>query len=332
MPKYRSCRTGRRPVSRWGSPTSRRRSCFSCTRSICGSRDRGWRTGVEQRPAGRPLGAFPAAGWGQFAAGGCSVLVGGPADALPDGRDADGEPGGRPWPSSGSKFDAKAQIVAVSPNQTANACIPLLRQHRTQRDGEREIRHRTAGHVRERAARPDRSGGHIGHVACGVPAGVVGAGSDRAVDADEWRASAGGCHSPQPRQGQGCSVETPNAFVPGAPGAWQSGRSERERAGSTARPQRVMTCCSTTARHLRRRTCLTSNPSWRVWPPRMAARQTGQAAGRSAAPAERVRGSGRGAAGPAQLLPEPGHPRDRLMADTAGTGWPCGRGRGGGGW
>ncbi|HWB36233.1 MAG TPA: terminase [Rugosimonospora sp.] len=45
-----------------------------------------------------------------------------------DGWDADGEPVGRPWSSLG--FKAKAQIVAVSEDQTANTWDPLLEMAR----------------------------------------------------------------------------------------------------------------------------------------------------------------------------------------------------------
>lgn len=46
------------------------------------------------------------------------------ADVVPDGWDGDGEPVGRPWASLG--FKPKAQVVAVSEDQTANTWDPLL--------------------------------------------------------------------------------------------------------------------------------------------------------------------------------------------------------------
>lgn len=63
-------------------------------------------------------------GWGKspLLAGLCLVEALG--DVVLDGWDADGEPVGRPWTSLG--FKAKAQIVAVSEDQTSNTWDPLL--------------------------------------------------------------------------------------------------------------------------------------------------------------------------------------------------------------
>lgn len=55
---------------------------------------------------------------------GALCLVEALGDVVLDGWDADGEPVGRPWTSLG--FKAKAQVVAVSEDQTANTWDPLL--------------------------------------------------------------------------------------------------------------------------------------------------------------------------------------------------------------
>jgi hypothetical protein len=63
-------------------------------------------------------------GWGKspILAGFCLVETLG--DVVLDGWDADGEPVGRPWTSLG--FKAKAQVIAVSEDQTSNTWDPLL--------------------------------------------------------------------------------------------------------------------------------------------------------------------------------------------------------------
>lgn len=72
------------------------------------------RRGVLSRPKG----------WGKSPIMAALALVEACADVVPDGWDASGNPVGRSWGSLG--FKAKAQIVAVSEDQTANTWDPLL--------------------------------------------------------------------------------------------------------------------------------------------------------------------------------------------------------------
>lgn len=72
------------------------------------------RRGVLSRPKG----------WGKSPLAAALVVAEALAPVVPDGWDADGEPVARPWASLG--FKAKTQIVAVSEDQTANTWDPLL--------------------------------------------------------------------------------------------------------------------------------------------------------------------------------------------------------------
>jgi hypothetical protein len=63
-------------------------------------------------------------GWGKSPVLGALCLAEALADVVLDGWDADGEPVGRPWTSLG--FKAKIQVVAVSEDQTTNVWDPLL--------------------------------------------------------------------------------------------------------------------------------------------------------------------------------------------------------------
>lgn len=63
-------------------------------------------------------------GWGKSPLLAALALAEALGDVVPDGWDADGEPVGRPWTSLG--FKAKVQLVAVSEDQTANTWDPLL--------------------------------------------------------------------------------------------------------------------------------------------------------------------------------------------------------------
>lgn len=63
-------------------------------------------------------------GWGKSPLLAALCIVEALAPVVPDGWDADGEPVGREWVSLG--FKAKAQIVAVSEDQTANTWEPVL--------------------------------------------------------------------------------------------------------------------------------------------------------------------------------------------------------------
>lgn len=72
------------------------------------------RRGVLSRPKG----------WGKSPILGALCIVEALADVVPDGWDANGEPVARPWTSFG--FKAKAQIAAVSEDQTTNTWEPVL--------------------------------------------------------------------------------------------------------------------------------------------------------------------------------------------------------------
>ena len=65
-----------------------------------------------------------AKGWGKSPIVAAITLGEAIGPAVPDGWDADGEPVGRSWVSLGAK--AKAQILGVSEDQTANTWDPLL--------------------------------------------------------------------------------------------------------------------------------------------------------------------------------------------------------------
>ncbi len=67
-------------------------------------------------------------GWGKSPLLAGLTLLEALADVVPDGWDADGEPVGRSWVSLG--FKAKAQLVAVSEDQTVNTWEPLLEMAR----------------------------------------------------------------------------------------------------------------------------------------------------------------------------------------------------------
>lgn len=67
-------------------------------------------------------------GWGKSPLLAALCLIEVLGDVVLDGWDADGEPVARPWTSLG--FKAKAQIVAVSEDQTANTWDPLLEMAR----------------------------------------------------------------------------------------------------------------------------------------------------------------------------------------------------------
>lgn len=69
-----------------------------------------------------------AKGWGKSPLLAALCLFEACGDAVPDGWDADGQPVGRPWSSLG--FKPKVQIVAVSEDQTSNTWDPLLEMAR----------------------------------------------------------------------------------------------------------------------------------------------------------------------------------------------------------
>jgi hypothetical protein len=152
-------------------------------------------------------------GWGKspLVAGLC--LVEALAPVVLDGWDADGQPVGREWSSLG--FKPKVQIVAVSEDQTGNTWDPLLEMARN-------------GPVFDNYDIDPMQ------TFVGVPRGIIEAvtssGTSRegfrpvfsALDQTEsWTASVGGVKlaaTIRRNLGKvnGCSVETPNAFEPGA--------------------------------------------------------------------------------------------------------------------
>jgi len=152
-------------------------------------------------------------GWGKSPLVAALCMAEALADVVPDGWDADGEPVGRPWTSLG--FKAKVQIVAVSEDQTANTWDPLLEMARNGPVGDNYDIEPMEGFVN-------------------VPRGriepVTSSGTSRegfrpvfsAMDQTEsWVPSNGGRKLAgviRRNLGKvnGCSVETPNAFVPGA--------------------------------------------------------------------------------------------------------------------
>ncbi|MEU5772724.1 terminase [Streptomyces venezuelae] len=151
-------------------------------------------------------------GWGKSPLVAALCLAEALADVVPDGWDSDGEPVGRPWTSLG--FKAKVQIVAVSEDQTANTWDPLLEMAR-------------GGPVL------DAYDIEPMETFVNVPRGrvefVTSSGTSRegfrpvfsAMDQTEsWIPSNGGrklAATIRRNLGKvnGCSVETPNAFIPG---------------------------------------------------------------------------------------------------------------------
>lgn len=131
---------------------------------------------------------------------------------VPDGWDADGEPVGREWTTLG--FKAKVQIVAVSEDQTANTWDPLLEMARHGPVGENYD-------ILPMESFVDVPRGRVEF--------VTSSGTSRegfrpvfsAMDQTEsWIPTNGGrklAATIRRNLGKvnGCSVETPNAFVPG---------------------------------------------------------------------------------------------------------------------
>lgn len=152
-------------------------------------------------------------GWGKSPLVAALCLAEALADVVPDGWGSDGEPVGRSWTSLG--FKAKVQIVAVSEDQTANTWDPLLEMARNG---------------------PVLSNYDIEPMETfvNVPRGcieyVTSSGTSRegfrpvfsAMDQTEsWMLANGGrklAATIRRNLGKvnGCSVETPNAFIPGA--------------------------------------------------------------------------------------------------------------------
>lgn len=151
-------------------------------------------------------------GWGKSPLLAALALAEALADVVPDGWDANGEPVGRAWTSLG--FKAKVQLVAVSEDQTANTWDPLLDMAR-------------GGPVRD-AYDIDPMQTFVA-----VPRGaieyVTASGTSRegfrpvfsVLDQTEsWTPTNGGLKLAATirrnlAKVNGCSVESPNAFLPG---------------------------------------------------------------------------------------------------------------------
>ncbi len=152
-------------------------------------------------------------GWGKSPLIGALCLAEALADVVFDGWDADGRPVGRPWSSLGMK--PKVQIVAVSEDQTANTWEPTLDMARR-------------GPVLDNYAIDPMETMIV--VPRGLIEAVTSSGTSRegfrpifaGMDQTEsWMKSNGGKRLAATirrnlAKTQGCSVETPNAFEPGA--------------------------------------------------------------------------------------------------------------------
>lgn len=152
-------------------------------------------------------------GWGKSPLNAALCLAEALAPVVLDGWDADGQPVGREWHTLG--FQPKVQVVAVSEDQTANTWGPLLEMARE-------------GPVFDNyAIDPMQT---FVDVPRGVIEPVTSSGTSRegfrpvfcAMDQTEsWVQSNGGHRLAATirrnlAKVQGCSVETPNAFTPGA--------------------------------------------------------------------------------------------------------------------
>jgi hypothetical protein len=152
-------------------------------------------------------------GWGKSPLNAALCLTEALAPVVLDGWDADGRPVGREWHTLG--FQPKVQVVAVSEDQTTNTWGPLLEMARE-------------GPVYDNyAIEPMQT---FVDVPRGIIEPVTSSGTSRegfrpvfsALDQTEsWVQSNGGHRLVAAirrnlAKVQGCSVETPNAFVPGA--------------------------------------------------------------------------------------------------------------------
>ncbi|GAA1160859.1 hypothetical protein F4556_005193 [Kitasatospora gansuensis] len=160
------------------------------------------RRGVLSRPKG----------WGKSPILAALCLAEALAPVVPDGWDADGEPVGREWTSLG--FKAKVQLVAVSEDQTANTWDPLLEMARNGPVGDNYDIEPMESFVNVPRGRVEY---------------VTSSGTSRegfrpvfsVMDQTEsWTPSNGGrklAATIRRNLGKvnGCSVETPNAFIPG---------------------------------------------------------------------------------------------------------------------
>ncbi|KDN83464.1 terminase [Kitasatospora cheerisanensis] len=152
-------------------------------------------------------------GWGKSPLLAALCLAEAVAPVVPDGWDANGEPVAREWTSLG--FKAKVQLVAVSEDQTANTWDPLLEMARNGPVGDEYGLEALESFVNV----PD---GRIEY--------VTSSGTSRegfrpvfsVMDQTEsWTTTNGGRKLAAVIRRNigkvnGCSVETPNAFIPGA--------------------------------------------------------------------------------------------------------------------
>jgi hypothetical protein len=172
-------------------------------------------------------------GWGKSPLVGALCIVEAIGPVVMDGWDANGRPVGRPWASTGIK--PKVQIVAVSEDQTGNTWEPIVDMVRS-----------SPTLLEDYDVDPMET-------FIGVPRGIIepatSSGNSRegfrpvftAMDQTEsWTESNGGWKLARTvrrniAKVNGCSVETPNAFVPGdntvAEGSWKA--AEAEKAGRT---------------------------------------------------------------------------------------------------
>lgn len=168
-------------------------------------------------------------GWGKSPLMAALALTEALADVVPDGWDADGEPVGRPWTSLG--FRAKAQVLAVSEDQTANTWEPLLEMARNGPVGEcyaieplDTFVNVPNGRVQfETSSALSREGGRPVFAVCD--------------QTESWTATNGGLKLAATTRRNlakvgGCSIETPNAFIPGegsvAEKSWDSWTAQQE--------------------------------------------------------------------------------------------------------
>lgn len=151
-------------------------------------------------------------GWGKSPIVAALCITEALADVVPDGWDADGRPVSRPWASLG--FKPKTQVVAVSEDQTANTWDPLLEMCR-----EGPVARNYQIEALETFVNVPR--GRIEFVTSEARSREGFRPVFAALDQTEsWIPSIGGPKLAATirrnlTKTSGCSVETPNAFVPG---------------------------------------------------------------------------------------------------------------------
>lgn len=168
-------------------------------------------------------------GWGKSPLLAALCIAEALADVVPDGWDANGRPVGRPWTSLG--FKAKTQVVAVSEDQTVNTWDPLLEMCRGGRvaqaydiDPLETFVNVPRGRIEftTSAARSREGFRPVFGVFDQTESWVPSIGGPKLAAAIRRNLSKTG----------GCSVETPNAFVPGessvAESSWQAAQAQAE--------------------------------------------------------------------------------------------------------